>query len=146
MSSSTSGIFIVPNFTQLLSQFLQFYDNSELSYWHFSFKKMETNMKTCIGLIIVFCGLLLIGCDLSTDPTSNNGNIRKVIGLVSGDDIQVGYADLYCFGDYGDKAPASEGFKTGDNVYFEAEVVLSNKNAQGGTTYWCKLLSIKKYN
>lgn len=109
-------------------------------------------MQKLICLIIILIGFLLISCDLSTDPPAKN--IHKGYGTVYGyeygsqNEIKTGSFDIFHFGDSGDnnKTPESEGFKFGDNVYFEAEIMWSNSNAQGGTTYWCKLLLIRKYN
>jgi len=109
-------------------------------------KTRRTKMKTLIYFIIVFCGLIFISCDLSTDPTSSNTHIHKAIGTVSGKEIWVGNVDIFYFGNYDDKTPESEGFKYGDCVYFEADVMLQNKNNHGGTTYWCKLVLIRIYN
>jgi len=106
----------------------------------------ETNMKKFICSIIIFCGLLYTGCDLATDPPSSNAHIRKAIGTVAGNEIWVGNSDIYYFGTYDDKTPASVGFKYGDAVYFEADVMLQNKNNHGGKTYWCKLVLIRLYN
>jgi hypothetical protein len=106
----------------------------------------ETNMKKFICFIIVFCGLLITSCDFATDPSSDNTHIRKAIGTVWNEEIWVGNVDIYHFGTYDDKTPENEGFKNGSSVYFEADVMLHNKNNHGGTTYWGKLLLIRKYN
>ena len=55
-------------------------------------------------------------------------------------------SDIYNFGQQGGIGPADFGFKHGDKVYFEAELIYSKINAQGGTTYWCTLLLMRKHN
>jgi hypothetical protein len=104
-------------------------------------------MKKIFLLSIVLLSLFLMSCeqDLNSPNSQSGKNTYKGNGIVEpyGWEIRVGL-DIYHFGSLDNKTPSSEGFKPGDGVYFEAEIGWSNGNVQGGTTYWCKLLLIRK--
>ena len=97
--------------------------------------------------IIVLLSLLLLSCDSLNSPNLPlEQNFFKENGIVEpyGWAIRVGSLDIYHFGSLDNKTPYSEGFKEDDYVYFEAEIGWSKVEPQGGTTYWYKLLLIRK--
>jgi len=91
--------------------------------------------------------LLFLGCD---DPSSSQieKHIFKRYGdLVTDWEVSIrGNSDMFVFSSLGDKGPSDFGCKEGDYVYFEAEEGYSNANKNGGTTYWCKLIFMRKEN
>jgi hypothetical protein len=102
-------------------------------------------MKIIFLLSIVLLSLFLMSCEQNLNsPLAKNISHEKGLVEPLGEDIRVGAFDIYHFGSIDSKTPASEGFNSGDYVYFEYEPGWSNHNAGGGTTYWCKLLLIRK--
>ena len=104
-------------------------------------------MKKILLLTITLLSFLIVSCE---DPSSPKfpleQNYFKGNGIVEpyGWAIRVGSLDIYHFGSMDNKTPYSEGFKENDHVYFEAEIGWYKVQPSGGTTYWCKLLLIRK--
>ena len=97
-------------------------------------------MKPIIVCFLIICCLALIGCeDNSTDPEAD---IINRCGIVDLDGSVYSGTNQYIFESGGDAF--SFGFKHADHVCFEAEVKRDNSNAQGGTTYWCELISMTR--
>jgi len=102
---------------------------------------MKISNLLMIGLIQF---LFLIGCETPTSSEPDK-HILKGYGYVKYDGVQCTNQDEYNFTTLGDKLPSDFGCEDGDYVYFEAEKGYSNSNHKGGTTYWCKLIFMKKY-
>ncbi len=104
-------------------------------------------MKKLIYPILFFISLLLISCNNPTSPFQLQKQMTNGYGYVDfGNMIDVylsGGINYYEFGSFDDTTPKSQGFYIGNHVYFEAEVMYSNKNSQGGSTFWCKLKLIR---
>ena len=103
-------------------------------------------MKIIFVLPVFLISLFLMSCqqDLNSPLAKNIQHEKGVVAPFSGEEIIVNSFDIYHFGSLDSKTPASEGFKSGDYVYFEYEPGWSNTNSGGGTTFWCRLVLIRK--
>lgn len=106
-------------------------------------------MKKKSLIIVALLSIILFACEEPTNTTQTQ--IHKGAGIVDDDPSAIiertgSSLDIYHFGSLDNITPATRGFKTGEYVYFEAEKIYWNGNDYGGTTYWCKLLLIRKYN
>lgn len=106
-------------------------------------------MKMKFIIVIALASIILCSCEEPTNTTQVQ--IHKGPGIVDIDPSSIRVVtgsgfDLFVFGTFDNRTPGTQGFKTDDYVYFEAEKMYWNGNEQGGTTYWCKLLLIRKYN
>lgn len=98
---------------------------------------------------MALASIIFFSCE---EPTNTSQvQIYKGAGMVdnylSSISVSTGSGfDIFQFGTFDNRTPGTQGFKAGEYVYFEAEKMYWNGNEQGGTTYWCKLLLIRKYN
>lgn len=102
-------------------------------------------MKLVVKCFVLLLSFLLFRCE---DPASSTPekHIFKRYGFVNNDwSVWCPNNDVFVFSTLGDKLPSDFGCEDGDYVYFEAEEGYSNGNRNGGTTYWCKLLLMRKY-
>jgi hypothetical protein len=103
-----------------------------------------SDKKVLSYLFIILVSTSSMDCDVSVFP--NTPQIPKTFkgyGYVEGLDIRVGL-DTYIFGGADSFTPLSQGFVLNDYVYFIVEISRSKENSSRGTTYWCRLLSIRK--
>lgn len=103
-------------------------------------------MRLIINYFVLLLCASFLGCQ---DPTSSEPekHIFKRYGNVVTDwSVSIPRNnDEFIFSSLGDKTASDFGCKKGDYVYFEAEEGYSNGNANGGTTYWCKLILMREY-
>ena len=99
-------------------------------------------MKLLIYTFVLLQCILLFGCE---NPSSSEHHKRIVegFGYVEYSNVRNG-TDTYNFGQQGGIGPDDFGFTNGAFVYFEAELIYSKRNAQGGTTYWCTLITMRE--
>ena len=105
--------------------------------------RVEIIMKLLIYSFVLLQCILLFGC---MNPSSSEPHRQIVKGSGTVEDywnVRNG-VDTYNFGQQGGIGPADFGFTVGDKVYFEAELIYSKGNAQGGTTYWCTIITMRE--
>jgi len=107
---------------------------------NYSQLNLEINMKQLIMYLLIICSLTLTGCN-DENSTEPGVKILNRCGIVEAEGSVRSGRSSYTFEG---KNAFSFGFTEGDYVCFEAELIHTLGNHQGGSSYMCKLLAMRK--